>query len=252
MQNILAKLSVRQRISIAAVAGLVAFGMYELVRQQRESDFKPLFTGVSPEDGAAIVQKLKEAGVEYRLPESGGTVLVPSAKLAELRLGMAAAGLPKTGRIGYELFDKTNLGTTEFTEHVNYRRALEGELERSVMAITEVEQARVHLTFPKDSVFLDVQQPAKASVLVKIRPGARLSQQNVVAIDHLVASAVEGLSPDAVSVLDMNGNLLGRPKPAAPLDGSEPSAASLDHRHQIEAELMAKIGATLPPLLCAE
>src|SRR3954451_17366493 len=155
MQKILAKLSVRQRISILAVAGLVAFGMYELVVQQREGDFKPLFTGVSAEDGAAIVQKLKESGVEYRLPESGGTVLVPSAKLAELRLGMAAAGLPKTGRIGYELFDKTNLGATEFTEHVNYRRALEGELERSVMSINEVEQARVHLTFPKDSVFLD-------------------------------------------------------------------------------------------------
>src|SRR5437868_13509121 len=106
MQNILAKLSVRQRISIAAVAGLVAFGMYALVRQQRESDFKPLFTGVSPEDGAAIVQKLKEAGVDYRLPESGGSVLVPSAKLAELRLGMPAAGPPTPGRIRFALRDK--------------------------------------------------------------------------------------------------------------------------------------------------
>src|SRR5581483_4950940 len=117
-----------------------------------------------------------------------------------------------TGRIGFELFDKANLGATEFAEHVNYRRALEGELERSIGAIAEVEQARVHLTFPKDSVFLESQQPAKASVLVKTRPGSRLSPQNVVAIDHLVASAVEGLSPDAVSVLDMNGNLLGRPR----------------------------------------
>ena len=97
-------------------------------------------------------------------------MLVPSAHLAELRLTMAAAGLPKTGRIGFELFDKTNLGATEFTEHINYRRALEGELERSVMSLAEVEQARVHLTFPKDSVFLDSQQPAKASVLVKVRP----------------------------------------------------------------------------------
>src|SRR5437764_15269239 len=232
MQSILAKLSIRQRISIVVVAGLVAFGMYELVHQQHESDFKPLFTGVSPEDGAAIVQKLKESGVEYRLPESGGTVLVPSAKLAELRLTMASAGLPKTGRIGYELFDKVNLGATEFTEHINYRRALEGELERTVMALAEVETARVHLTFPKDSVFLESQQPAKASVLVRIRPGARLAPQNVVAITHLVGSAVEGLSPDAVSVLDMNGNLLNRPKAPGAIDGSEPSAATLDYRHQ--------------------
>ena len=128
---------------------------------------------------------------------------------------MAAAGLPKTGRIGFELFDKTNLGATEFTEHINYRRALEGELERSVMSLAEVEQARVHLTFPKDSVFLEAQQPAKASVLVKVRPQrAARRRSNVAAISHLVASAVEGLAPDAVSVLDMNGNLLSRPKDA--------------------------------------
>jgi flagellar M-ring protein FliF len=197
------------------------------------------------------VQKLKETGVEYRLPEAGGTVLVPSARLAELRLSLAAAGLPKTGRIGFELFDKTNLGATEFTEHINYRRALEGELERSVMSLVEVEQARVHLTFPKDSVFLDSKEPAKASVMVKTRPGTRLAPQNVLAINHLVASAVEGLSPDAVSVLDMNGNLLGRPRPSGGLDGPEPSEAGLDYRHKIESDLLAKINSTLEPLLGA-
>jgi flagellar M-ring protein FliF len=251
MTTILAHLSLRQRITIAAVAIAVGLGLYAVVRQQREADFKPLFTGVSAEDAAAIVQKLKEAGVEYRLPESGGSVLVPSAKMAELRLGMAAAGLPKTGRMGFELFDKANLGATEFAEHVNYRRALEGELERSIGAIAEVEQARVHLTFPKDSVFLESQQPAKASVLVKIRPGSRLSAQNVVAIDHLVASAVEGLSPDDVSVLDMNGNLLGRPRAAGGLDGPAPSEAGLDYRRKIESDLLAKVNATLEPLLGA-
>jgi flagellar M-ring protein FliF len=251
MKKILANLSIRQRISIAAVALLVGFGVYELVRRQREGDFKPLFTGLSAEDAAAIVQKLKEGGVEYRLPESGGSVLVPSARLAETRLTLASAGLPKTGRIGFELFDKTNLGATEFTEHVNYRRALEGELERSVMSMAEVEQARVHLTFSKDSVFLEAQQPAKASVLVKTRPGARLSKQNVVAINHLVASAVEGLSPDAVSVLDMNGNLLGRPRANGPLDGPEASEAGLDYRRKIEADLLAKVNSTLEPLLGA-
>lgn len=251
MKKVLAHLSVRQRITIAAAAALAGLGIYAVLRQQREADFKPLFTGVSAEDAAAIVQKLKEGGVEYRLPENGGAVLVPSARLAELRLGMAAAGLPKTGRIGFELFDKANLGATEFAEHVNYRRALEGELERSIGSIAEVEQARVHLTFPKDSVFLESQQPAKASVLVKTRPGARLSAQNVLAIDHLVASAVEGLSPEAVSVLDMNGNLLGRPRPPGSIDGPEPSEAGLDYRRKIESDLLTKISATLEPLLGA-
>jgi flagellar M-ring protein FliF len=249
MKKILANLSTTQRISILVVAVLVSAGLYALVRYQKEGDFKPLFTGLAPEDAAGIVQKLKETGVDYRLPEAGGAVLVPSGRLAELRIAMAALGLPKSGQIGFELFDKPNLGATEFTEHVNYRRALEGELERSVMSLAEVEHARVHLTFPKDSVFLDAQQPAKASVLVKIRPGSRLAPQNVVAINHLVASAVEGLSPDAVSVLDMNGNLLGRPRAPGTLDGPEASEAGLDYRHKIEADLLAKINSTLGPLL---
>jgi flagellar M-ring protein FliF len=246
--NYLAHLSVKQRISIAAVAVLVAAGMFAFVRHQREADFRPLFTGVPAEDAAAIVQKLKETGVEYRLAENG-TVSVPSARLPELRLVMAAAGLPKTGRMGFELFDKTNLGATEFTEHINYRRALEGELERSVMSLAEVEQARVHLTFPKDSVFLDAQQPAKASVMVKVRPGARLAKQNVQAINHLIASAVEGLSPDNVSVLDMNGNLLGRPKSAAELDSPELTETGLEYRRKVEGDLLAKINNALEPLL---
>jgi len=250
MKKLLANLSLTQRITIAIVAVVVVVGIYSLVHWQKEQDFKPLFTGVSPEDGASIIQKLRESGVEYRLPEGGGSVLVPSARLAELRLNMAAAGLPKTGRIGFELFDKTNLGATEFTEHINYGRALEGELERSVMSLDAVEQARVHLTFAKDSVFLEAQQPAKASVLVKVRAGAHLSPQNVVAISHLVASAVEGLAPDAVSVLDMNGNLLSHPK-AASIDGTDASQGSLDYRHQVETDLIAKIGATLEPLLGA-
>src|ERR1022692_4129138 len=249
MKKLLANLSTAQRISIVVVAVLAGAGLYALVRYQREGDFKPLFTGLAAEDAAGIVQKLKETGVDYRLPEAGGAVLVPSGRLAELRIAMAAIGLPKSGQIGFELFDKPNLGATEVTEHVNYRRALEGELERSVMSLAEVEQARVHLTFPKDSVFLDAQQPAKASVLVKIRPGSRLAPQNVVAINHLVASAVEGLSPDAVSVLDMNGNLLGRPRAQGTLDGPEASEAGLDYRHKIEADLLAKINSTLGPLL---
>jgi flagellar M-ring protein FliF len=252
MQKILANITVRQRIIILAVAILVGGGLFSLVQWKKEAGFKPLFTKLAPEDAAAIVQKLKENGAEYRLNEGGGSVLVPEARVDELRLALAAVGFPKSGRIGFELFDKVNLGATEFTEHVNYRRALEGELERTVLSLDEVEQARVHITFPKESVFLESQQPAKASVLVRLKPGKRLAPQNVVAIDHLVASAVEGLSPDAVSVLDMNGNLLGKPKAAPALDGSEPSGAALDYRRQIEADLMAKIGATLAPLLGSE
>ena len=137
---------------------------------------------------------------------------MPEDKVAELRLDLAAAGVPKSGRIGFEIFDKTNFGMTDFAEHVNYRRALEGELERSVMAMTEVEQARVHISFPQESVFSEARQPAKASVLMKFSGGAQLPETAIPAITHLISSAVEGLAPEAVSVLDMRGNLLNRAK----------------------------------------
>ncbi len=174
---------------------------------------------------------------------------VPSAQVAELRLQLAAAGIPKSGRIGYELFDKTNFGISDFAEQVNYHRALEGELERSVMSLAEVEQARVHITFPKESIFLDAHQPAKASVLVKLRPGAQLSAQNVAAICQLTASAVDGLLPEAVAVMDTRGNLLNRARRPIGPDDPEPSEAAIDYRQKIERDLLAKIDTTLDPLL---
>jgi flagellar M-ring protein FliF len=204
---------------------------------------------MAPEDAATVVQKLKESGVEYRLTENGGTVSVPSANQAESRLALAAAGLPKTGRIGFELFDKNNFGATEFVEHINYKRALEGELERSVMSLAEVETARVHLTLAKESVFLEQQQPAKASVMVKLKIGAQISPQNVMAVTHLVASAVEGLNPEAVSLVDMDGNLLSKPHRTSATDGSEITAEAIEVRQQLERNLVTKIDATLEPLL---
>jgi flagellar M-ring protein FliF len=252
INSLIAGLSLKQRISIVAAALAVVAGIVFFVHWKHEGDFRPLYTSMAPEDAAGVVQKLRETGVEYRLSDNGGSVMVPGEKLAESRLALAAAGLPKTGRIGFELFDKSNFGATEFVEHINYKRALEGELERSVMSLAEVEQARVHLTLPKESVFIDQQQPAKASVMVRLHPGTQISTQNVLAVTNLVASAVEGLTPDAVSVVDMDGTLLSRPKKSAAGDGSEVTSESLEVRQQIEKGLVAKISETLEPLLGAK
>jgi flagellar M-ring protein FliF len=235
------------------VAALVAGGIYGLAQWQREAGFRPLFTTLAPEDAALMVQHLKEAGVAYRLSANGTVISVPEDRIAELRLDMAAAGLPKSGRIGFEIFDKTNLGMTDFAEHINYRRALEGELERSVMALTEVEQARVHISFPQESVFQEARQPAKASVLLRLRGAAQLPETAIPAITHLISSAVEGLSPDSVSVLDMRGNLLSRAKrtSADSGSGSGTSEAALEYRHSVEQDLTAKLDATLEPLVGA-
>jgi flagellar M-ring protein FliF len=252
LRKLAATLSARQRWTVLAAALLVGAGLFAFTRWRTEAAFRPLYTALAPEDAGAVVARLKQANVEYRLAENGTAVLAPEGRISELRLQMAVEGLPKTGRMGFELFDQTNFGLTDFAEHVNYRRALEGELERSLGHMAEVEQARVHLTFPKDSVFLESRQPAKASVMLRLRAGASLPAQHIQAICHLAASAVEGLAPESVSVLDTRGNLLNRPRPAAPADEMAASAAALDYRRQFERELALKIRATLDPLLGAD
>src|ERR1700722_1736089 len=249
IKKLFASLSLGQKVSIAACALLVAAGMFGFSHWRRENDFRPIYTGMAAEDAGAVVQKLKETGTDYRLADNGATLLVPSAKLAELRLQLALSGLPKSGRMGFEMFDKTNFGAADFAEHVNYRRALEGELERSIISLAEVERARVHLTFPKESVYLEARQPTKASVILGLRGGAQLSPQNVMAVCNLLASAVEGLVPEAVSVVDTRGNLLNRPRKSAGNDGLEVSEANLEYRQQVEKDLLAKIQSTLEPLL---
>ncbi|MDQ2948626.1 MAG: flagellar M-ring protein FliF [Acidobacteriota bacterium] len=252
LKKLFLSLSLKQRITLAIAAIAVAGSLLMLSRWNRERDFKPLYSGLSQEDAAAVVTKLRESGTEFRIGEGGSSVLAPSNKVAELRLQLAAAGVPKSGRIGYELFDKTNFGASDFAEQINFHRALEGELERSVMSISAVELARIHLTVPKDSIFLESRQPAKASVLIKLRPGAQLTSQNVAAICQLTANAVEGLAPEAVSVVDMRGNLLSRPRKALTPDGMQPDDALLDYRQKIERDLTAKINTTLEPLLGAD
>lgn len=250
IQRLFAGLTLRQKISIAIAILVVVGGLTYGQRWNKERDLRPLFTNLAAEDSGAIVEKLKAANVEYTVADNG-SIMVPSARVAELRLEMAAGGLPRTGRLGFEIFDKTNLGTTDFAEHVNYRRAIEGELERSVMALAAVERARVHVTFAKDSVFLDNRQPAKASVLVKLKLGSRLTPQNVTAIQHLTASAVEGLSPDAISVVDMDGTLLSKPR-RDPDSDTAASGAMAEYRQALEKEYLTKIKATLDPLLGPE
>ncbi|MCC6363829.1 MAG: flagellar M-ring protein FliF [Bryobacterales bacterium] len=249
IKRLVNSLSRKQQILIAVAGLAVASGLALFLHQTREKDFRPLFTALAPEDAGQVVAKLKEANVEYRLSEGGSVVLVRSARVADSRLLVASVGLPKSGRIGFEIFDKTNFGATDFSEKVNYGRALEGELERTVMALTEVEQARVHISFLKDSVFTESRQPAKASILLKLKPGARLSPRNVSAIEHLVANAVEGLSPEGVTVVDMQGNLLNSP-PKNPETGDVDGP--IEYRQKIERDMLAKINATLAPILGAD
>jgi flagellar M-ring protein FliF len=241
-------MSMAQRISLAVVPALLCLAVWGLTRWRHEKDFRAVYTSLAPEDASALTQKLRESGIEYRLDETGSTILAPSARIAEARLAAAGAGLPRTGRIGFELFDRTNLGASDFTEQVNYRRALEGELERTVSSLSGVEQARVHITFPKESVFLDSRQPAKATVVLKLRRIERLPQASVTAIANLIASAVDDLSPQAVAIVDSGGRLLNRPRSSDTGDAAM-ADANLEYRRELEVDLSSRISAALEPLV---
>jgi len=237
-----------QQASLVLAPILIFSAVFGLLKWKHESGFRILYTALAPEDASAVTQKMREANIEFRLDETGATVMVPVERLAEARLALAGAGLPRTGRIGFELFDRTNLGASDFAEQVNYRRALEGELERTVATLSEVEQARIHITFAKDSVFLDSRQPSKATVVLRLRRGGQLAQPSVIAIANLVASAVDGLSPDAVAIIDSGGRLLNRPHAQGDGD-SQLAEANLEYRQQVESELLARINNALTPLL---
>jgi flagellar M-ring protein FliF len=157
--------------------------------------------------------------------------------------------LPKTGRTGFEIFDKSNLTATDFAEHVNFARALEGELERTMLLIEEIEKARVHITFPKESVFLESRQPGKASVVVGTKAGRQLSPANVSAIVNLVASAVQGLAPEAVAVVDIHGQLIGRPRQRTGGEDFVQGDTFLEYRLGMEREMQTKLTQALDPVL---
>jgi flagellar M-ring protein FliF len=248
IRELLDRLSLRQKISIGAALVVALAGIFWFIQSQKEKDFKLLFRDMAAEDAGQLTTRLREKNVEYKIGEDGTSIYVRSAKLSELRLDLAAQGLPRTGRIGFEIFDKTNFALTEFAEQVNYQRALEGELERTVAGIREVEHARVHLTFAKQSIFQDSRQPAKASVVLKLRTGARLSPASVQSVVFLLSSAVEGLAPEHVSLIDHNGILLSRPRKSLAPDEEYPEIL-LEYRQKLERDMLAKLNATLAPLL---
>ena len=248
-KKLLKSLTLRQRIFVVVAALSTMGGLWWINQWNRERVFQPLFSGLSSEDAGAVVTKLKEGGVEYRLSANGNTVLAQSERIPELRIQLASAGIPKAGRIGFELFDKNNFGITDFAEQVNYRRAIEGELERSILAINGVEAARVHITPAKESVFTESKEPAKASILLTLKRGAKIVPTNVDAISHLISAAVQGLDPEHVSVVDGAGKLLVGTSKQASQDEPDAGDKSLLYRQKIEKDLLEKVNATLEPLL---
>lgn len=191
----------RQKTLLLGGAGATILLLTFFARILGTPDYKPLFTGLEAADAQTLSTQLDAQGIPHQLSSDGKTLSVPADKLDAARMQTAAQGEPHSGRMGFELFDKVSWGETEFDEKVTYQRALEGELERSIGTLADVESARVHLVMPTDSVFLDQQRGAKASVIVKLRHG-QLSRGAVTAIARLVSGAVDQMTPDEVSIVD--------------------------------------------------
>ena len=197
------------------IGGLAWYGL--------RPDWRTLYTGLDPDDARQIGQTLTQAQIPFDLSQDGTIIRVPAAQLDKARLAASAKGGLKTGRLGFELFDKPNWVGSEFDEQVNYQRALEGELEHTIGTLSDIESARVHLVLPHDSLFREDQRPAKASVVLKLRRGT-LADGEPDAIRNLVASAVDGLTPDRVVLVDADGHLPLGPKTPAALEASAEQA----------------------------
>ena len=200
-----------------------------------ETNWTTLFSAMDREDAAAVVTKLKELKVPHKINEDGSAISVPEDKVRELRLELASAGLPRGGGVGFESFDKMRLGATEFEQRVLFRRALEGELARSIDTLQSVQSARVHLVLPERSVFVGKTDPASASVILKLRGARTLGPSEVAGIVHLVASSVAGLAPERITVVTTDGAMLHKPR--KPGDDGSSEEEQTGNGRQLESNL---------------
>ncbi|MBW8072597.1 MAG: flagellar basal body M-ring protein FliF [Ferrovum sp.] len=240
------RLTAGQKMGLgAALAALVAL-VTGLWLWGSAPDYRVLYSNLSDRDGGAIVDSLQQMNVPYKFAEGGGVLMVPADQVHEVRLHLAGQGLPKGGTVGFELMENEKFGTSEFLEQVNYKRALEGELARSVQTLSAVQAARIHLAIPKPTVFVREQDPPTASVVLALYPGRALDPGQVNAIVHLVSSSVPKLTPHNVTVVDQSGNLLSAPPSG---ENSALDAEQLKYVHQIEQDDIKRIEDILSPLV---
>ena len=246
----LARLSSGQKIAmilslaaiIAIVVGTVLYGSHP--------SYKVLFSNISEKDGGAIINSLEQMNVPYKFSEGGGAILVPGDKVHEARLRLATQGLPKGGAIGFELMENQKFGISQFLEQVNYQRALEGELARTIQTVASVSMARVHLAIPKPSVFVREEQKPTASVMLQLHPGRQLEPQQIAGITHLVASSIPQLPAANIAIVDQNGTLLSQLKSPTGEAGLDPT--QLKYIRDVEASVIKRIQEIISPITGGE
>ncbi len=239
LQNLFKSISVGKRIALLILAvGFVA-GFIFLMNWAGNPEFHPLYSNLDANDAGIILNRLKEQKIPYRLSANGSSILIPQEKIYETRMALASEGLPQGGSIGFELFDNTKLGMTEFAQNVNYQRALQGELVRTINGFEEVDSCRVHIVLPEKSLFVKDEEAASASVVLKLHHGKWLTQQQVQGIVHLVSSSVSRMSPENVTVVDSSGRLLTGSKDQTGI--ATLSSDQLEYQVKVERKLENRV-----------
>jgi flagellar M-ring protein FliF len=241
------RLQATQRATILLITVLALVGLGSLVFYMNQVEYVVLYRDLNREDAQAIAAKLQELKKEFHVSPDGATIEVggTTTDVDKLRLEIAGAGLARSGRVGYEIFDKNQFGMTDFTEQVNFKRALEGELSRTISSLSEITEARVHLVMPKDSLFEDKKEEAKGSVFVRLKRGKELSKSSIAGIVNLVAGAVQGLRTHSVSVVDEEGRVLSS------LASGDTARSDYESciQAQIEKDLVSKVASMLEPIV---
>ncbi len=234
-------------VTVGSIALLVASlaCIFYLVNQV---EYIAPFARLSESDTAAVVEALKKNKVPYRLSDTG-TVQVPRDQVYDVRMSLAAEGVPRGSGAGFELFDQQKLGSTEFVQKINYQRALQGELARTIGQMNEVTEARVHLVLPEDSLFLEDRKPPSAAVVLKLNAGARLNQRQVQGIVHLVANSVKGLDEEHVTILSTDGQVIFKKSPSD--SPAQVSGTQLEFKNQLEENLRQKLQSMLEQVVGA-
>ncbi|SNX60272.1 flagellar M-ring protein FliF [Nitrosomonas ureae] len=242
----LSSLSNQKKLGLITSAAAVIALLVGALMWSQAPEYRALYNNLSDHDGAAIISALQQMNVPYTFSDGGGTILIPEKQVHEVRLKLAGQGLPKGGLVGFELMENQKFGSSQFLEQVNYQRALEGELARSVQSLSAVQSARVHLAIAKPSVFSREKQQPSVSVLLNLYPGRVLSIEQVSAIVHLMASSVPNLPVKNVTVVDQNGNLLSSQNDKK--EDSRFDAKQLAYIQELEENYIRRIETILTPI----
>ena len=247
LRNALARLSNQQKVllmvAIAAVIAVIVASNSWL----KQSDYRVLFSNISERDGGAIIASLEQLNIPYRFSDSGGAILIPSARVNETRLRLATQGLPKGSGVGFELMENQKFGISQFAEQVNYQRGLEGELSRTIQSIGAVQAARVHLAIPKPTVFVREELKPSASVLINLYPGRLLEPSQIAGIQNLIAASVPNLAVSSVTLIDQSGAMLSQLKSKLMEAGLDPT--QIKYVQEIEASVIKRVNDILLPIV---